>query len=87
VSATHDGLVTTEYRLLRNGVLVATQPRSALVGTTISFQHPGLAVGSYTLVVEAKGDGGQTPSTPFVVVVKVLPGAPTAPTGLRLDRP
>jgi hypothetical protein len=84
IAANHDGVETTEYRLTRGEVLVATLPRTALAGGVIAFDQPGLAAGTYTFVVEAKGDGGQTPSAPFVVVVKVVPAAPVAPTGLRL---
>jgi hypothetical protein len=87
IAANHAGVDTTEYRLSRGGVLVATLPKTALVAGVITFDQPGLAAGSYTFVVEAKGDGGQTPSAPFVVVVKVLPAAPAAPTGLRLVVP
>jgi hypothetical protein len=87
ISANHDGVNTTEYRLYRNTVLQSTLPRTSLVSGVIKFAQPGLAAGSYTFVVEAKGDGGQTPSAPYVVVVKVLPAAPAAPTGLRLEIP
>jgi hypothetical protein len=86
IAATHDGVNTTEYHLLRGGVLISTLARSALVGTTITFPHAGLAAGTYVFVVEAKGDGGTAASAPFTVVVKVVPVAPSVPSGLRIDR-
>jgi hypothetical protein len=86
LAADHDGLNTTEYRLLRNGVVVATQPRSALVGTTIRFSQPGLAVGSYVYRVDAVGDGGTGSSANFTVVVRAVPAAPGPPSGLRIER-
>jgi hypothetical protein len=84
VAADHAGVDTTEYLLYRGTAVVATLARTALVGGVISFSQPGLPAGSYTFIVEAKGDGGVGRSTAFVVVVKVLPAAPVAPTGLRL---
>ena len=86
IGADHDGVNTTSYTLKRNGAQVATAPVSARVGGSIVFDQPGLAVGSYTYVVEAVGDGGTTPSAPYVVVVKVLPTAPSAPNGIRIVR-
>lgn len=86
IAANHDGVNTTEYRLTRNGAAVGTQPRSALAGGVIAFNQPGLAVGSYTFVVTAVGDGGSTPSDPYVVVVVVVPSAPAKPSQLRVVR-
>lgn len=81
------GGAPTEFRLLRNGVLVTTLPGSTpLIGGEIVFDHPGLTVGNYILRVDAKNDGGTAASTDFPIVVKPLPAAPGVPTLLRLIR-
>lgn len=87
IAANHDGVNTTDYRLYRNTVLVNSVAVTALVAGVVTIDSPGLSAGTYAFQVEAKGDGGAAKSTVYSVVVKALPAAPVAPSGLRLIVP
>jgi len=81
----HAGVNTTTYALAITGpaTYTATLPVSALVGNTITFVVPGLAVaGQYQAIITATGPGGSTPSVPFGFTVNAAP--PTAVTNLQL---
>jgi hypothetical protein len=86
IAGTHDGVNTTEYRLIRNSVQVATLPVTSLAAGEIVFDAAGLAIGSYTYRIDAAGPGGVTPSANLVVSVVAKPPAPAAVTVPRLIR-
>jgi hypothetical protein len=80
--ADHDGIDTDSYRLYVNGQLIATLPVANLTGGVISFSLSGLAKGTYTLFIEAAGEGGVTASDTLTVVA--TPGKPKKPLGIRI---
>lgn len=83
--ADHDGIDTSAYNLKVNTQLAATLPVTALANGTIRFPFPqGLPRGSYTLIIEATGEGGTTPSSPLSLTVTA--GNPNAPRNPRIER-
>jgi hypothetical protein len=80
--ADHDGIDTDSYRLYVNGQLIATLPVANLTGGVISFSLSGLAKGTYTLFIEAVGEGGVTASDTLTVVA--TPGKPKKPMAMRI---
>lgn len=81
VRADSTGRNTTSFRLYLDGVVVDTQPLSALVAGQVSFDRPaGLPEGAHTVVVSAVGSGGEV-KAPVLAVVAVS-GVPDAPTNV-----
>lgn len=90
VVGTHDGLNTTDYRLYRNGVQVASVAKAvALVGNVVTYPaRSEPAVGTFIYELTAVNSDGTTTlesakSAPFSLVVKP---ALTAPDTLTLPR-
>jgi len=85
VQFTHDGLDTTLYRLCAQPIPTGTvnckdvgKPAPGLIDVLLQ----PLPTGTYTLTVLAIGPGGTGTSAPLAF--QVVPGAPAAPTGLRI---
>jgi hypothetical protein len=83
VQAAHDGALTASFRLYQDGVLVQTQPVSALSGGVVTFAlSPLTALGTPTFTVAAVNAAGESKSAPvsisvvakFDFVVKGWPG-------------
>lgn len=64
VEADHDGLNTTEYRLLENGAVKTILPVTSLANSVISFAYVIPARGSWVIIVEACNEDGCTASDP-----------------------
>jgi len=73
IAADHDGANTTSYRLYQNGGIFLTLPVSAQANGVITFDHPGLAIGTYVVEFSAVGPAGETRSAPLSVTA-VPPG-------------
>lgn len=83
VSADHDGVETTGYRLYVDGSQVQEKPASALSAGVITFaDSDGLPKGSYDLEVAAFNEDGETKSLPLTLIV--MGKAPTAPINLHI---
>lgn len=81
VQIQHDQVDTTEYLLLINDVIVASQPVDP-AGVQFPFPEGISPPGTYVFVVVAKGPAGETPSDPVTLVV--VPGKPSIPKLLIL---
>jgi hypothetical protein len=90
VVGNHDGWVTNEYTVQITGPTgyTATLPVTALAGGEIVFPVPsGLSqVGNYSVIITATGDGGSTPSDPFVFDVVAVPAAPAKVTNTSIRK-
>lgn len=77
----HDGLNTTGYAIIVDGVRTDLQmtpvcsgtPRTCLVSAPSTIN----TVGSHTIVVEAYNTNGKTESEPLSITVFVLPSVPS----------
>lgn len=77
ISASHDGLNTTDYALSIDGVSEATKPVSALANGAITFVGTkALTVGTHTAEIAANGPGGQAKSTGTFTVSAPPPNKP-----------
>ncbi len=88
VLADHDGLQTTSYDLLLDGIPVASAPVSALTAGVVTFAvASGLPAGTHTAAVRAVGDGGTAMSlntVTFTVGSTTQPLAPAPPGNVRI---
>jgi hypothetical protein len=84
LSADHDGVNTTAYRVYVDDAQVGPDiPVSALAnGTVTTSPLPALAEGTHAVRLAAVGPGGETKSDPLSIVVTLPP--PSKPTNLRI---
>ena len=84
LSADHDGVNTTSYRIYVDDVQVgADLPVASLAnGTLTTTALPALTEGTHAIVLAAVGPGGETKSDPLAITVTVP--APSKPTNLRI---
>jgi hypothetical protein len=74
VSANHNGVNTTGYRLYMNSVVYLTQPVSALQNGVVTFAFPSINRGTYSATITAVGDGGESVLNPGIVIMATPSG-------------
>jgi hypothetical protein len=80
VAFTQDGLDTEGFRLYQNGLVVQTQPVTALVNGQGAFDYPaGLSAGTYVLFVEAYNGPTAGDSATLTLTVGSPPPPPPPP--------
>lgn len=84
--ADHDGIETSTYEFLVDGVVVASQPVATLQGGTVTFSNIlSTTLGPHAYAVRAVGPNGAASSVSVSIdTVPGVPVGPTAPTNFRV---